>query len=147
MKSNKYIENTELATLKNNAKAVAQITIPASTTVPNGTTVQTLASTTFVVGTSESEPQFIYEDEDGRIYTNYHEQLKGTLRQYSTIDSQWHNTQWYARIQVVRTAPRRYRLEAFVTVHWGYSANNATFTITSQKIKVYVHTFLNPFNQ
>ena len=147
MKSNRFIENTDLATLKNDDKTVTQITLPASTTIPNGTTVQTLTSNTFVVGSTKSEPQFIYEDEDGRITTNNHRQISGTLRQYSTIDNAWHDTTWYGRIQVVRVAPQTYRLEAIVTVHWAYALYNATFTTTPQTIKLYVHTFLNPFNQ
>lgn len=147
MKSNRFIQNTDLATLKNDAKTTAEITIPATTTIPNGVAFQRLVSTNFTVGKAGTEPQLIYEDEDGRIDTNSHRQISGTLRQYSTVDNQWHNTQWYGRIQVVRVDSNTYRLEAYVNVHWAYSRYNATFTTTQKKIKLYVHTFLNPFSQ
>lgn len=147
MKSSRYIQNTDLATLKNDGKTSVSITIPQTATIQNGVSRYVIASTNFMVGNSKSEPQFIYELGDGSLRTNNLYEIPYTLRQYSTIDNQWHNTTQYYRAQVVRTGESSYRLEAYLTADWTYSRYNATATFDSQAIKLYVHTFLNPFSQ
>ncbi len=147
MKSSRYIQNTDFATLKNDGKTGLSITIPQTATIQNGVSRYVITSANFMVGNSKSEPQFIYELGDGSLRTNRLYEIPYTLRQYSTIDNQWHNSTQYYRAQVVRTGESSYRLEAYLTVDWNYSRYNATATFDSQTIKLYVHTFLNPFSQ
>ena len=147
MKSSRYIQNTDLATLKNDGRTTATINIPQTATVTNGVSRYVIASTTFSVGALNSEPQFIFELGNGNMQTNNLYDIPYTLHQYSTIDNQWHDTTQYYRAQIVRTGATNYRFEAYTTVFWGYSLYNATLTFDPQTIKVYVHTFLNPFSQ
>lgn len=152
MKSNKFIQNTELATLKNDGKVSATLTLPSTFTIPYMQASTVIASVNFTVGTAKSEPYFIYEDikSDGRrIYVNWHDMVECTLHRYSTIDSQWHDETAYARVYVLRQGGNRYQLRVLLNIYWQsqYDLYDATAHFDEHTIKLYVHTFINPFNQ
>lgn len=151
MKSSRFIQNTDLATLKNRGKYTAEILIPQTFTTTNGVPKTTVVYSDIYVGTGKFEPYFIYEDENGAISTSRYKSgwIQATRRSYSTIDNQWHdNPDNYIYVQTSQAGAGIYRLEAYVDEFWAYTLYNATWTIDSPKrIKLYMHTFIDPFNQ
>lgn len=152
MKSNKFIQNTELATLKNDGKTSVSVTLPATFTIPYMQASTVIVSKNFTVGTENSEPYFIYEDNasgETQFYMNWHDTIPCTLHRYSTIDSQWHDENAWARVYVLRQGANKYQLRVIVNVYWQsqYDLYDATARFDARTIKLYVHTFINPFNQ
>lgn len=152
MKSNKFIQNTELATLKNDGKASATLTLPSSHTIPYMQASTVIASVNFTVGTDKSEPYFIYEDTTSsgrRFYMNWHDLIECTVHRYNTIAGDWVDETSYARVYVLRQGGNRYQLRVILNVYWQsqYDLYDATAHFDSHTIKLYAHTFINPFNQ
>lgn len=154
MKSSRFIQNTDLATLKNRGKYTAEITIPSSFTTQNGNPMTIIASAEIYVGEGNFEPFFIYEDQNGFVSTGGYEDensaywVNATRRAYSSIDNQWHETDDFIYIDTAYAGAGVYRLEAYVTELWNYTLYDATWTVPNPKtIKLYLHTFIDPFNQ
>lgn len=149
MKSSRFIQNTDLATIKNRGRYTAQITIPQTFTTINGTPTTVIVSSDIYVGAGDFEPYFIYEDEDGLSTTIYKSGwIEANRHSYSTIDNQWHDTIDYIYVQTVQAGSGIYRLEAYVAEYWIATLYNATWSIDAPKlIKLYMHTFVDPFNQ
>lgn len=148
MKSSRFIQRTDIATLKNDDKISAQISINGQYTVANGTQRAVIASTEFSVGSEDSEP-FIIFDKNGVSYLNALPDIDCTLREYSTLSGGWYETSWSCPVQVVRVAPKRYRLEAYIMqMPYTYDAGNPRYyTFSETQITANIHTFKNPFSQ
>lgn len=148
MKSSRFIQRTDIATLKNDDKISVSININGQYTVANGTQRAVIASTEFNVGSEQSEP-FVIFDKNGVSFINVLPALDCVLREYSTLAGGWYETNWYCPVQIVRIAPKRYKLEAYILqMPYTYTAGNPRYyTFDNTQITANIHTFKNPFNQ